>query len=296
MLYVDTSRKFRKNPRFWGKSISTLGRKFQKYFYRGGVTPFPKNTSVGNGSEGRFPLNLPVKSMFFSILNCFLSIEIPFTPSSQGVGVGAGVGSGGVGQIFRSRSRSRKRLDRFGVCSRSRFPYFEGNCMKNIKTWTICRNSLKLQQLLSEISIKSGKTILKNIRFCLETLWIMPTPESAMKFARSRSRKRQAFSGVGVGSGTKFCRLRHPASSTKYFGVVNISKGAEPRADICRHFLAPGAERSFFAPHHCPSQLATPIFFTICVPVLQGMKWPKNSKNFRLSRKFYPNSLKISSK
>ena len=39
MLYVDTSRKFRKNPRFWAKNISTKFRKFRKYFYRGGVTP-----------------------------------------------------------------------------------------------------------------------------------------------------------------------------------------------------------------------------------------------------------------
>ena len=39
VLYVDTSRKFRKNPRFWEKSISINFRKFRKYFYRGGVTP-----------------------------------------------------------------------------------------------------------------------------------------------------------------------------------------------------------------------------------------------------------------
>ena len=50
MLYVDTSRKLRKNPWFWEKSISTRGRKFRKYFYRGGVTPPPKNIS------GPYPL------------------------------------------------------------------------------------------------------------------------------------------------------------------------------------------------------------------------------------------------
>ena len=39
---VEVSRKFSKNPRFWQKSISTLGRNFEKYFYRGALTPSPK--------------------------------------------------------------------------------------------------------------------------------------------------------------------------------------------------------------------------------------------------------------
>ena len=30
--------------------------------------------------------------------------------------------------------------------------------------------------------------------------------------------------------------------STIYFGIFKISEGAEPRADICRLFSAPGAE------------------------------------------------------
>ena len=39
---VEVSRKFSKNPRFWQKSISTKFENFEKYFYRGGVTP-PQN-------------------------------------------------------------------------------------------------------------------------------------------------------------------------------------------------------------------------------------------------------------
>ena len=41
VLYVDKSRKFRKNPRFWEKNISTIFEKFRKYFYRSGVTSRP---------------------------------------------------------------------------------------------------------------------------------------------------------------------------------------------------------------------------------------------------------------
>ena len=52
MLCVDTSRKFRKHPWFWEKSISTRWRKFRKYFYRGGVTPPPNISGT----------NLPCKS------------------------------------------------------------------------------------------------------------------------------------------------------------------------------------------------------------------------------------------
>ena len=46
VICVEVSRKFSKNPHFWQKSISTLGRNFEKYFYRGALTPPPKNTLI----------------------------------------------------------------------------------------------------------------------------------------------------------------------------------------------------------------------------------------------------------
>ena len=52
VLYVDTSQKFQKNPRFWEKSISTNFRKFRKYFYRGGVTS-PQKISLVNAHNFR---------------------------------------------------------------------------------------------------------------------------------------------------------------------------------------------------------------------------------------------------
>ena len=49
---VEVSRKFSKNPRFWQKSISTLGRNFEKYFYRGALTPPPNNSLIANWPRG----------------------------------------------------------------------------------------------------------------------------------------------------------------------------------------------------------------------------------------------------
>ena len=58
---VEVSRKFSKNPRFWQKSISTLGRNFEKYFYRGALTPLPKNLPGYNPStEPLSPLQLRI--------------------------------------------------------------------------------------------------------------------------------------------------------------------------------------------------------------------------------------------
>ena len=48
---VEVSRKFSKNPRFWQKSISTLGRNFEKYFYRGARTHRRKSQKLLWGRE-----------------------------------------------------------------------------------------------------------------------------------------------------------------------------------------------------------------------------------------------------
>ena len=54
---VEVSRKFSKNPRFWQKSISTLGRNFEKYFYRGALISPQKSpwNVLGNLDSPNYP-------------------------------------------------------------------------------------------------------------------------------------------------------------------------------------------------------------------------------------------------
>ena len=53
VLYVDTSRKFRKNPIFWAKSISTIFENFERISTEVGSPPPPQKSVSSLCSTGK---------------------------------------------------------------------------------------------------------------------------------------------------------------------------------------------------------------------------------------------------